>query len=123
MNEQIITTSSGERLVVIPEIEYRALLEALEDREDIKAVDNFRRRLVAGEEELVPAEIADRIVNGENPIRVWREYRRISARHLAERSGVSIAYLSELETGKKKGGIGRLCAIATALGLSIDDLV
>jgi DNA-binding XRE family transcriptional regulator len=122
MNEQIITTPGGERLVVIPEAEYRALREALEDREDLRAIDEFHRRFAAGEEELVPSEVVNRLVDGENPVRVWREYRRLSARDLAEKAGLSAAYLSEIENGKKTGSIGRLRAIAAALGLTVDDL-
>jgi len=123
MNEQIIITPAGERLVIIPEAEYRALIEAIDDRDDIKAIDEFHRRLAGGEEELVPAEVAKRLFEGENPIRVWREFRGLSARELAAKSGVSASYLSELETGKKKGGIGRLGAIARTLRVDIDDLV
>ena len=68
MGEQIITTASGERLVIIPEAEYRAMREALEDLEDIAAFEAFKRRLTAGEEEWVPREIANRIIDGENKV-------------------------------------------------------
>ncbi|MDF1614838.1 helix-turn-helix domain-containing protein [Desulfurivibrio dismutans] len=123
MHEQIITTAGGERLVVIPEADYLAMLDTIEDREDIAAIEKFHRRLAAGEEELLPAEMADRILDGENKIRVWREYRGMSARELASTAQISTSYLSQVETGSREGGIDTLKRIAAALHVSIDDLV
>ncbi|ADH85700.1 helix-turn-helix domain-containing protein [Desulfurivibrio alkaliphilus] len=123
MHEQIIITAGGERLVVIPEADYLAMLDAIEDREDIAAIEKFHRRLAAGEEELLPAEMANRILDGENKIRVWREYRGMSARELASTAQISTSYLSQVETGSREGGIDTLKRIAAALRVSIDDLV
>ena len=123
MHEQIITTTGGERLVVIPEADYLAMLNAIENREDIAAIENFQRRLEAGEEELVPAEMANRILDGESKIRVWREYRGLSARDLAAGAQISTSYLSQIETGTREGGIVTLKRIAAILRVSIDDLV
>lgn len=122
MNEQIITTASGERLVVIPEADFIAMRDALEDREDLEAVETFRRKLAAGEEELVPAEVVNRVLNGESKVRVWREYRGLTARDLAAKADISTAYLSQIETGARDGSIDTFKRIAAALGLTIDDL-
>lgn len=122
MGKQFIETPSGERMVVLPEAEYDAILEALEDAEDLLAVQDFRKRLEAGEEEFVPAEFADRIIDGESPIRVYRELRGLSAKDLAEKAGIAQAYLSQLETGKREGPVATLKKIAQVLGVSIDDI-
>lgn len=122
MSEQIIVTPNGERLVVIPEAEFVAMREALEDREDVEAVRAFQRKLASGQEELIPAEFVNRIIDGENKIRVWREYRSIPARELAERTGLSAAYISEIETGRKEGSVSSLKKIAAALSVDLDDL-
>jgi PHD/YefM family antitoxin component YafN of YafNO toxin-antitoxin module len=50
MNQQIITTPKGERMVILPEAEYLRLLEAIEDSEDLESVRRFRERLARGEE-------------------------------------------------------------------------
>jgi DNA-binding XRE family transcriptional regulator len=123
MHEQIIITTGGERLVVIPEADYLAMLDAIEDREDIATIENFQRRLEAGEEELLPAEMANRILDGGSKIRVWREYRGLSARELAAGAHISTSYLSQIETGTREGGIVTLKRIAAILRVSIDDLV
>ncbi len=123
MNAQFLTTPSGERMVVIPEADYQRLVSASEDAADRLAVADFRRRLAAGEEELVPDAVAGRLLAGDNPVRVWREYRGLTISALAAKAGIGQPYLSEIETGKKDGGINTMKKLAAALGVSLDDLV
>lgn len=94
-----------------------------DDREDIEAVRTFRRKLAAGEEELVPSEVVNRILDGENKVRVWRTHRGLSARDVAAATGLSVPYLSEIESGKKEGSVSSLKKIAEALNVDLDDLV
>ena len=101
----IITTPSGDQMVVLPLAEYERLVEAVEDAADIRAYDAAKRRLAEGRDESIPAEFVDRILNGENKIRVWREYRGLTIKALAETSGLAAAYLSQIETGKREGTI------------------
>ena len=61
--------------------------------------------------------------DGENPITVWRAYRGHAQQQLAEAAGINVPYLSQLESGKRKGSIEVLTAIAKALKLSLDELV
>lgn len=96
--------------------------ETLEDREDVDAIHEFRRKLAAGEEELVPAGIVDRILEGENRVRVWREHRGISARDLALKAVVSAGLLSQIEAGLSYGSKDAVRRIAAVLGISSDDL-
>lgn len=117
------TTPNGEEMVVIPKSDYEALLEQAELAFDLAAVTDYRRRLAAGEEEAIPAPFADRLIDGENPVRVYRELRGLTARDLAERAGISAAFLSEIETGKKEGGVATLRKIAQELKVTLDDLV
>jgi DNA-binding XRE family transcriptional regulator len=73
--------------------------------------------------EHIPSAIVDRLAKGEQPVRVWREYRGLSLRTLAEKAGISAAMLSEIEHAKKEGSVRTLSALAGALGLDLDDLV
>lgn len=123
MNAQIIVSSSGERLVVLPEAAYQALVDAAEDAADSMAVREFQERLAAGEEELLPAEMVDRLLDGQNPIRVWREHRGSSVKALAEKAGIAPSYLSQIETGKRDGTLETLKKLADALGVALVDLV
>jgi DNA-binding XRE family transcriptional regulator len=116
---QKIVTPGGETLVVVPLAEYEALLDAA----DIAAANKIVAEVEAGRDELIPAAVVDRFVRGENAIRVWREYRGLTASELAAEAGISAPYLSELESGKKAGSVAALTRIAAALSLTIDDLV
>src|ERR1700690_3859031 len=87
---------------------------------DARDVDEIRRRLATGEEELIPAEIVDRIIDGENKLRVWRKYRGMSAKELAEATGLAAPYISQLETGKREETIETFKKIAAALRVDID---
>ncbi len=123
MTRQIIIAPSGERMVVLPEREFDQLLDAVEDAEDRAAARRFEQRLAAGEEELIPAEYVYRMLDGENRVTVWREYRGLSGKELAEAAGITPGYLSHIESGKRDGTVGTMKKIAEALGVTIDDLV
>ncbi len=117
------TTPNGDEMVILPRAEYDQLVEASEMTQDVAAFDRFKAQLAAGEEESVPAEFAKRILDGENPLRVWRHYRKCSAQNLAAQVGISGAYLSEIETGKKDGSLSVMKRIADILKVSLDDIV
>ena len=91
--------------------------------EDIRDYNAIMAALEEGEEELIPSEVVYAILDGANPIRVWREYRGLTQQQLAEAAGISKPYLSQLETGKRTGTAEVLAAIARALNISLDDLV
>ncbi len=123
MNQQVITTPKGERMVILPEAEYLRLLEAIEDSEDVESVRRFKERLATGEEELLPSAIVDAILDGQNRVRVWREHRGLTAAALAKQAGIASAYLSQIETGKREGTVETYRKLAAALGITLDDLV
>ena len=49
----------------------------------------MRDHIQAGTEELVPAAVADRLIDGESPLKVWRGHRALSQSALARASGVN----------------------------------
>ncbi len=122
MNAQTITTPSGERLVLLAEADYAALVEAAEDNADRVAIADFRRRIAAGEDEFVPSAIVERLLSGESRVRVWREHRGLKAAELATRAGIAQAFLSQIETGKREGTVETYRKLADALGVTLDDL-
>ena len=117
------TTPNGEEMIVLSRTDYETLLEKAELADDLAAITSYRKKLAAGAEEAVPSAVAARLIDGENPIRVYREMRGLTAKDLAERTGISSAFLSEIETGKKDGGIATLKKIAKELKVTLDDLV
>lgn len=116
---QKITTPQGETLVVLPLEEYERMIDDI----DVAAADRVRRNIAGGLDEMVPGEVVDRLLDGQNAVRVWRRHRGLNAQALAERAKISSAYLSEIETGRKEGSVSVLKRIAEALSVDLDDLV
>lgn len=89
---------------------------------DVRAFDEATRRLASGEDELVPAEMVNRILDGENALRVWREYRGLTVKQLADQAGVSAPFVSQIETGQRDGSVETMRKLAGVLKISLDDL-
>jgi DNA-binding XRE family transcriptional regulator len=74
------------------------------------------------DQETVPAEIVGRLVAGDNPVKVWREHRKMTLRALAEAAEMNAGYLSQIEKGARHGTVATLKRIADALRVDLDDL-
>jgi len=108
-----LTALTGAELVVMTSEDLAVLIE------DAAATAAYHR---TRDQQRVPMGVVDRLIARENPIRVWREHRGHSLRQLAERAGVGIGYLSQIENGERKGTVGTLKKIAAALDVDLDDL-
>lgn len=122
MGHALLKTPGGEDLVVLPRAEYDRLVEDAAMLADIAAYDAAKARLADGRDELVPAGILDAMLAGENPTRVWRRYRSLTIAQLAEKAGLSAAYVSQIETGAREGRTETMRALAKALGVDLNDL-
>lgn len=120
---QIIERDGKPEWAVLPYEEYLQLLEQAELLEDIRDFDAISAAIERGDEELIPAEVVYAILDGENPIKVWREYRGLTQQQLADKVKISKPYLSQIETGKRTGTTEILSAIAKALDVSLDEVV
>lgn len=95
-----------------------ALLEHLSD-EDFAAVAALRH---ADGGETVPAHVVNRLIAGENPLKVWREHRGMSQKALAEAVGTTGVYISQIETGIRNASAKLRARLAEALSVDLDDL-
>lgn len=120
---QIIERDGKPEWAVLPYEEYLQLIEQAELLEDIRDFDTISTAIERGEEELIPSEVVYAILDGENPIKVWREYRGLTQRQLADKVKISKPYLSQIETGKRTGTTEILSVIAKALDVSLDEVV
>ena len=102
---------------------FDALVEALEDAEDHASVRASLARAKQGIDDAIPAELFRRILTGEHPIKVWREYRGLGLNALAKDAKLSASYLSEIENRSKPGSVSALRSLAKALKIGIDELV
>ncbi len=71
----------------------------------------------------MPITVFKRILDGENPVRVLREWRGLTQAELARRAGLHRVQVHDIETGKSRGSVDTLMAIADALGVALDDVV
>jgi predicted transcriptional regulator len=123
MNVQILEHDGKPEWAVIPYEAYLELVEQAEMLLDIQDYDAAKAALERGDEELVSSQVVYAILEGGNPIKVWRVYRGLSQQGLAERAGISVPYLSQLERGKRRGSLEALRRVAEALMVSLEDLV
>ena len=123
MSIQVIERNGKPEWAIVPYDAYLQLVELADTLQDIRDYDSAKAALERGEEELIPGEVVYALLDGQNPVKVWREYRGFAQAQLAQAAGISVPYLSQLESGKRKGSTKVLNAIAKVLNLSLDDMV
>ena len=121
MTVQIVEIA-GQKMAMLPVDDYQKLLDVAEDRADAIAAIAAEQRRTGGEESL-PAELVDQIMNGENALRAWRNYRGMTVKALADRAGARVATISEIENGKAQGKPALWRALAEVLSVSVDDIL
>ncbi len=115
-----VTLKEGGRpeFVKVPYKHYLRLIGA--DKSD----ERLAAEALARNEETFPADIVERIViDGDNPIKVYRKYRGLTQMQLAEQVSINAVYLSQIERGDRQGSTKTLIALAQALRVDLDDLV
>ncbi|WP_027054789.1 helix-turn-helix domain-containing protein [Mesorhizobium erdmanii] len=114
---QIIKTSTGEELVVIPKADYEALLhaaeEALEDAADVAIYDERKAEFKA--EKALPADVTMDILQGSSRLKALRNWRKLTQAELAGAIGVSQGFLSDLESNRRKPSAQTSAMLAKAL--------
>ena len=116
---QFIERDGKREFAVIPIELYERLAAALEDADDAALADAAR---AADDGFRIPAAVADALLDGAQPVRVWRDRRGLTQDALAAKAGISKAYLCQIETRKRVGALKTLRAIADALAVSVNEL-
>ena len=117
---QIIEQNGEPAFVVLPIADWQRLVEQLQDLEDaldIETITNDPNRRT------IPAAVVDRLLDDEHPLKVWREHRGLSRAELATMTGLTPGHIGHLETGRRHGTPDTLRHLATALDVTVDDLV
>jgi DNA-binding transcriptional regulator YiaG len=124
MNVRFQKTPKGE-IAILPRREYDALVakaaEADEDVGTARLVARARKEIAAGAP-LLPKQIVDRLADGENPIRVLREWRDVTQLHLSFKTNLSQGHISDIENGRRTGTPAALRLIADVLKVPLDLL-
>ena len=122
MNVRFKMTNKGE-IAILPRKDYEALAakaqEADEDASTARLVARARKEIAAGMP-LIPKEVVDRLVSGENALRVLRKWRGKTQLDISHKTNIGQGYLSDLESGRRKGTTAALKRIADALKVPLD---
>mgnify|MGYP003410295909 CR=1 FL=1 len=125
MNVRFQKTPKGE-VAILPRKDYEKLVakaaEADEDAGTASLVARARKDVAAGTP-LLPREVVDRLANGENPVKVLREWRDVTQMHLSLKTDISQSHISDIESGRRIGTPATLRAIAAALKVPLDLLI
>jgi DNA-binding Xre family transcriptional regulator len=118
---QMITTPSGEEMVLLSRAEYDRLValaaEAEEDAADVAAYDEAMSELAAGRDGPLPEPVSALVLKGASLLTAVRKWRGLKQTELAERAGISQGFLSDLESGRRRGAAETLQALAEALNV------
>jgi DNA-binding XRE family transcriptional regulator len=118
MSAQIIEKDGVPEFAILPYAEYERLLAIAEDKMDAADVLAYRE----AREESFPESLVDALVNGDHPIKAYRNYRQLTQQELADRIGKSKPYIAKLEAGERTGTIDVLARIAEVLEVDLDQL-
>jgi len=125
MSVRFQKTPRGE-VAILPRKDYELLVakasEADEDAGTARVVARARKEIAAGGP-LLPKDVVDRIANGENPVRVLREWRDITQIYLSFKTNLSQGHISDIENGRRTGTAATLRLIANVLKVPLDMLV
>ncbi len=125
MSVRFQKTARGE-VAILPRKDYEALVvkaaEADEDAGTARLVARARGEIAIGAP-LLPKQVVDRMAKGDNPVRVLREWRDMTQLYLSFKTNLSQGYISDVETGRRKGTAAALRCIADALKVPLDLLV
>lgn len=114
--------------VATAEVVGRAEFEAIKAERDrlserVEELEAARAFAASRDEESFPDALVGRLLAGEHPVKVLREYRGLSVRGLAGIADLSPGYLSDIENGKRTGPTATMRRLAEALNVTLDDLV
>ena len=117
---QIIYEGKRPAFAVVPYarwVDLRRRAEAAMTDEEL-----FDAARAEGAGERLPHDVVKRLVDGEPPLKVFREHRAMTQETLAKAANVSTGYLSQIERGARRPSKKALTAFAAALNLDIEDL-
>jgi hypothetical protein len=120
------TKQTEDDAVILTRAEYEALLDRLEDAEDMASIDRLEARLAADPEgalaDYLPIELVKRLFAGEHPIAIWREHRGMTRETLAASADISPGCLAAIEARQQAGSFDEVARLASALRVSLDDI-
>jgi DNA-binding XRE family transcriptional regulator len=117
---QVIEKDGKPDFYVVPADIWERVREMVEDAEDAAA---YAEAVANDDGVRYPAAVAHAIADGASALKAWREHRGLTLQALADAAGVSKAYASQIESGKRTGSAATLKKLADALGVRVEALL
>ena len=118
-----VLTIKGEKFALLPLKTWEKLQNYLDELQDIADCNEIKACIERGEGEYFPAKVVDALIDGENPVKIYRGYRGLTQAELAEKAGLSVDMIKKIEGGKSDGSIKSIKAIAQVLNVDIEDII
>lgn len=123
MKVQFVTTPSGDDMAILPRKDYEELLQRLaefeEDEEDIALYDARKAALNPA----LPSEVSQRILKGESLLKAIRHWKDMTQMQVEFKTDIAQGYLSDLESGRRKGTDETLRKLATLYDVPSEWLI
>lgn len=104
----------------MPRADYEALIERAdqeaEDADDVAIYDARKAELAAGGV-VLPPEVSAAILRGHSRLKAIRNWRGETQLHLTFKTGIAQGYLSDLESGRRRGTSDTIAKLAQALNV------
>jgi DNA-binding Xre family transcriptional regulator len=107
--------------VLIPNVDLKTMLEIIEDHLALARHKEVMAKLDSTD--LIPLAVVKARLAGESLIKAWRNERGLTLVALAQASGLSQPFLSQLERGQKETTTTTLKKLAAALDVEPGDLI
>ncbi len=123
MKVQFVTTPSGDDMAILSRKDYEELLERLaeleEDEGDVALYDARKAELNPA----LPHEVSQRLLKGESLLKAIRHWRDITQMQVEFKTGIAQGYLSDLESGRRKGTEETLGKLASLYNIPSEWLI
>ncbi len=113
---QKIRSPSGDDMVVMSLADY-------EDIVDAKAARDAKAAIASGEEEMLTEDEVKELLAAPTPLSFWRRKRNLRQGQIAEVLGFAQGYISDIENGRRHGGIKFYRRLVPLLGVPLESLL
>jgi DNA-binding XRE family transcriptional regulator len=110
-----IMIRDGEEKVILSRDEYEDLIDARDAA--------ISMRDIAAGAPMLSVEEVEAYIAAETPLAFWRQRASLTQAELAQKAGISPAFLAQIETDARTGEVSVLAKLARALGIRIEDLI
>jgi len=117
MTVAFFTTPAGEEMAVLPRAEFEELARKAADIDEDDADVAMYDARKAAQSPALPPEVAALMLRGDSLLKAVRKWRGMTQLQIEFKTDIGQGYLSDLESGRRKGSAEVLAKLADALNV------